>query len=191
MCADEGLLSEWGDGHAPAQSLFPGSSERQSPCGWRSCSRANLIGSVAVLRAQTFCRKFAWHELMLWPEDMPRHALVVLSHNDDLVPSPLVAAHLAQARPGAAVLYHPSAGHGGFLLDLPFQAQMVQVCALWTRARTFALVVVENLARRAGQTALAGGLLWTRASTQQAWALCLQQSRVTLRILPGVWVRSC
>jgi hypothetical protein len=38
-----------------------------------------------VCRAQTFCRKFLWHELMLWPCDMPAHALVVLSHNDDLV----------------------------------------------------------------------------------------------------------
>ena len=44
---------------------------------------------------QTFCRKFQWHELMLWPEDMPPHALVCLSHNDDLVPSPFVAKHIA------------------------------------------------------------------------------------------------
>ena len=67
---------------------------------------------------------------MLWPEDMPTNSLVVLSHNDDLVPSPLVAAHLAEAHPTACVLYHPTAGHGGFLLDLPFQQQMVQVRAL-------------------------------------------------------------
>ena len=78
---------------------------------------------------QTFCRKFLWHELMLWPEDMPANSLVVLSHNDDLVPSPLVAAHLAESHPGAVVLYHPTAGHGGFLLDRPFQQQMVQVRA--------------------------------------------------------------
>jgi hypothetical protein len=45
--------------------------------------------------AQTFCRKFQWHELMLWPEDMPPHALVCLSHNDDLVPSAMVAKHIA------------------------------------------------------------------------------------------------
>ena len=76
---------------------------------------------------QTFCRKFLWHELMLWPCDMPAHALVVLSHNDDLVPSPLVAAQLAQQHANATVLYHPTAGHGGFLVDLPFQRQMVQV----------------------------------------------------------------
>ena len=80
-----------------------------------------------VLVLQTFCRKFLWHELMLWPCDMPAHALVVLSHNDDLVPSPLVAAQLAQQHANATVLYHPTAGHGGFLVDLPFQRQMVQV----------------------------------------------------------------
>ena len=47
------------------------------------------------LPLQTFCRRFQWHELMLWPEDMPPHALVCLSHNDDLVPSPMVAKHIA------------------------------------------------------------------------------------------------
>lgn len=50
---------------------------------------------VAHGLAQTFCRKFQWHELMLWPEDMPPHALVCLSHNDDLVPSAMVAKHIA------------------------------------------------------------------------------------------------
>ena len=47
--------------------------------------------------AQTFCRKFQWHELMLWPEDMPLHALVCLSHNDDLVPSAMVKKHISGA----------------------------------------------------------------------------------------------
>lgn len=56
------------------------------------------------LPTQTFCRKFQWHELMLWPEDMPPHALVCLSHNDDLVPSPMVAKHIA----GALALLHCS-----------------------------------------------------------------------------------
>jgi hypothetical protein len=77
--------------------------------------------------AQTFCRKFRWHELMLWPEDMPRHALVALSERDDLVPSPLVAKHISDAHPTATVMYHPTAGHGGFLIDLPWQRTLVQV----------------------------------------------------------------
>ena len=35
---------------------------------------------------------------MLWPEDMPQHALVCLSHNDDLVPSAMVKKHISGAR---------------------------------------------------------------------------------------------
>lgn len=31
---------------------------------------------------------------MLWPQDLPRRALVVLSGQDDLVPSELVMAHI-------------------------------------------------------------------------------------------------
>ena len=105
---------------------------------------------------------------MLWPEDMPQHALVCLSHNDDLVPSAMVKKHIsgagqrssssnpalqaadgagrehmlssitlvrllmdpkcarADAHPTASVMYHPTAGHGGFLVDFPWQQQMVQ-----------------------------------------------------------------
>jgi hypothetical protein len=44
--------------------------------------------------AQAFCRKFHWSELMLWPQELPRRSLVVLSGQDDLVPSELVMAHL-------------------------------------------------------------------------------------------------
>lgn len=77
--------------------------------------------------AQTFCRKFRWHELILWPEDMPAHALVALSDKDDLVPSSLVAKHISDTHPTATVMYHPTAGHGGFLIDLPWQRSLVQV----------------------------------------------------------------
>ncbi len=77
--------------------------------------------------AQTFCRKFRWHELILWPEDMPAHALIALSDKDDLVPSPLVAKHISDAHPTATVMYHPTAGHGGFLIDVPWQRNLVQV----------------------------------------------------------------
>lgn len=32
----------------------------------------------------------------------------------------------AETHPTATVMYHPTAGHGGFLVDLPWQQQMVQ-----------------------------------------------------------------
>jgi len=75
--------------------------------------------------AETFCRQFLWHELTLWPHDMPAATLVALAHGDDLVPSPLVARHLAASAPGARVLYHPTAGHGGVLLDWAWQKGLV------------------------------------------------------------------
>ncbi|EIE23278.1 hypothetical protein COCSUDRAFT_47573 [Coccomyxa subellipsoidea C-169] len=87
---------------------------------------ARFLFSRDLIIAETFCRKFLWHELMLWPEDMPPHALVILSDADDLVPSPLVAKHISDAHTTATVMYHPTAGHGGFLVDLPWQRQMVQ-----------------------------------------------------------------
>ena len=68
---------------------------------------ARFLFSRDLTIAETFCRRFLWHELMLWPDDMPSRTVVALSHDDDLVPSPLVAAHLAHASPSTRVLYHP------------------------------------------------------------------------------------
>ena len=90
-------------------------------------AESEMANHTVLAPAQTFCRKFLWHELMLWPEDMPPHALVILSDADDLVPSALVAKHISDAHTTATVMYHPTAGHGGFLVDLPWQRQMVQV----------------------------------------------------------------
>ena len=75
---------------------------------------------------QTFCRKFQWHELMLWPEDMPPHALVCLSHNDDLVPSPMVAKHIAgELHPSMAVL--PELQPLSRMTQLPIQDRVQHV----------------------------------------------------------------
>ncbi len=86
---------------------------------------------------------------MLWPEDMPPHALVILSDADDLVPSPLVAKHISDAHTTATVMYHPTAGHGGFLVDLPWQRQMVQVGGRSLRHAHFPPNVKEFCALRA------------------------------------------
>jgi hypothetical protein len=77
------------------------------------------------LFVQTFCRKFLWLELQLWPEDMPEKVLVVLAEDDDLVPSQLVATQLKRHCSAAQIMHHPTAGHGGFLLDFPWQWDMV------------------------------------------------------------------
>ncbi len=61
---------------------------------------------------------------MLWPDDMPKDAtVIVLSAHDDLVPVGLVRKQLEAAGSSARVLLHPTAGHGGFLVDLPFQVR--------------------------------------------------------------------
>lgn len=96
---------------------------------------SSLLGAVDLLRflcsrdltiAQAFCRKFQWSELMLWPQDLPRRSLVVLSGRDDLVPSELVMAHIKLTGHPAQVMHHPDLGHGGILLCPPWQAQFVQ-----------------------------------------------------------------
>ena len=70
---------------------------------------------------QAFCRKFCWHALMLWPQDMPKASTVSISANDSLVPFDLVRAQLQNASSGTKVLIHPTAGHGAYLLDGKYQ----------------------------------------------------------------------
>lgn len=87
------------------------------------------ISAVMTTRSvllQTFCRKFLWHSLMLWPEDMPSAAVIAAGCEDDLVPARMVAQHLQAAQSGAVVMLHPTAGHGGFLVDSTFQDQLVR-----------------------------------------------------------------
>ena len=62
---------------------------------------------------------------MLWPEDMPQATTVSLSANDDLVPRDLVLAQLEASPLPANVILHPTAGHGGYLLDQQFQETLV------------------------------------------------------------------
>ena len=63
---------------------------------------------------------------MLWPEDMPASCTVSLSANDDLVPCELVHAQLKAATNGAKVLVHPTAGHGGYLVDHEYQTVLLR-----------------------------------------------------------------
>ncbi|KAK9841742.1 hypothetical protein WJX81_000194 [Elliptochloris bilobata] len=75
--------------------------------------------------AAVFGRKFVWHRMCLWPADLPPASLAVLSAGDDLVPSRLIAAQLEQHGSPCQVLVHPTAPHGGFLLDSKFRRQML------------------------------------------------------------------
>lgn len=79
----------------------------------------------AVCASQTFCRKFLWHSLMLWPEDLPERAVILASCNDDLVPAELVQKQLKKAGSSAIMMLHPTHCHGGFLIDPVFQGELL------------------------------------------------------------------
>lgn len=96
--------------------------------------RALLARELSV--AETFGREFFWHQLILWPQDLPPRSLVVLSGADDLVPSNVIARYLQSAAKTApktvegsgqyagdqpGVLYRPGAAHGDILTGLQYQ----------------------------------------------------------------------
>ena len=62
---------------------------------------------------------------MLWPEDLPPKAVIAASCNDDLVPAELVQRQLEHAKSNAIMMLHPTACHGGFLVDPEFQGQLL------------------------------------------------------------------
>ncbi|KAK9809735.1 hypothetical protein WJX73_001115 [Symbiochloris irregularis] len=84
------------------------------------------VVSRNLVIAEAFGRKFAWHKVMLWPEEMAAQTLLVLSAGDDLVPSALVQAHLQSLKTSCQVICHPTAPHGGFLFNRAFQGQVLE-----------------------------------------------------------------
>lgn len=83
--------------------------------------------SIAARRPRPLppCPRGCRSELQLWPQDLPRRALVVLSGEDDLVPSQLVLAQLKTSGHPATVMHHPDLGHGGILLAPEYMAEFV------------------------------------------------------------------
>ncbi len=65
---------------------------RSYQCGLqtRLGKRSNATFCCADASGCRPLRRFYWHELMLWPRDIPEHAIVALSAKDDLVPAELV-----------------------------------------------------------------------------------------------------
>jgi hypothetical protein len=54
---------------------------------------ADLIKAMVardLIIAETFCRHFWWHTLMLWPEELSTPTVLLLANGDDLVPCELV-----------------------------------------------------------------------------------------------------
>ncbi|DBA90114.1 TPA: hypothetical protein ACH3X1_003430 [Trebouxia sp. C0004] len=93
-----------------------------TPTGFMDLLR--FIFSRDLMVAETFCRKFCWHSVMLWPQDMPKATTVVFAQNDSLVPLDLAVAQLKASCLDVKLIVHPTATHGGFLLDHLFQLRL-------------------------------------------------------------------
>ena len=93
----------------------PGKKELFTAMG--AADAVRVLCSRDLVIAHTFCRRFHWAELMLWPEELPERSLVILSGKDDLVPSEMVAAQLRESKHPAQVMYYEKLGHGGLLLS--------------------------------------------------------------------------
>jgi len=75
--------------------------------------------SSELYMANMMSRHFIWHECLLWEEDLrfPNGALVVLSSEDQLVPSHEVRRYMARRAPlGTEVVWLEDGFHGEFLL---------------------------------------------------------------------------
>lgn len=92
----------------------PGKKELFTAMGASDAIRVFCCRDLVI--AHTFCRRFHWAELMLWPEELPEKSVVILCGKDDLVPSEMVAAQLRESRHPAQVMYYDKLGHGGLLL---------------------------------------------------------------------------
>lgn len=89
-------------------------------------------------------RNFFWTKLNLWPQEMPEHAVMVLSGQDDLVPVPHVEAMLRHETK-ARVLVKEGYKHADFLFDGAWQDTIVD-----------ATLKVRGVPQTAG-TGVAGG----------------------------------
>ena len=80
---------------------------------------------IMATHVQAFCRRFSWHDVMLWPQELPSNSLVVLSGKDNLVPWQLARRQLALTHHPASIMIHPHLGHGGFILADAWQMQIL------------------------------------------------------------------
>lgn len=74
--------------------------------------------------AETFCRRFYWSELTLWPQQLPERSLLVLSGKDDLVAAELVE-KLCTAVGKGRLLCRRDGAHGDVLLRWQWQTAVL------------------------------------------------------------------
>lgn len=80
-----------------------------------------FVFSRDLTLAQTFCRRFNGMEIMIWPEDLPKHAknVIVLSGKDPLIPIALVQEQFKEVDHCHTVVNNDHT-HGQFLGDLQY-----------------------------------------------------------------------
>ncbi|KAF5831108.1 Alpha/Beta hydrolase protein [Dunaliella salina] len=84
-----------------------------------------------IHHAASVSRRFYWSLLNLWPHQLPRNTMVVLSGRDELVPVPETITMLQQEAPHSIVLFRPGHKHAQFIKDNALQKQVV-----WEFVRT-------------------------------------------------------
>mmetsp|Transcript_5575 Transcript_5575/g.15001 ORF Transcript_5575/g.15001 Transcript_5575/m.15001 type:complete len:739 (-) Transcript_5575:1603-3819(-) len=94
-----------------------------------------------IHHAASVSRRFYWSLLNLWPHQLPRNTMVVLSGRDELVPVPETITMLQQEAPHSIVLFRPSHKHAQFIKDNALQKQVV-----WEFVRT--IKSAENQRKR-------------------------------------------
>lgn len=88
---------------------------------------ANLrwLCSRELTMSETFCRRFFWSALTIWPQELPQNSLVVLSERDDLVASDVIQQLCSSANCPAKVLVRPGGLHGDVLLHPAWQRDVM------------------------------------------------------------------
>eukprot|EP00892_Ulva_mutabilis_P006768 jgi/Ulvmu1/4463/UM002_0188.1 len=89
-----------------------------------------------LIIAEAFCRRFWWHTLMLWPNELPPVTILSLSHQDELVPCELVQRQLqldmrdeggARENSGGVLEVVVSPGeHGAFVMKPSLQDRLLK-----------------------------------------------------------------
>lgn len=85
-----------------------------------------FVFSRDLTLAQTFCRRFNGMEVMIWPDDLPKHAknIIVLSGKDPLIPTSLVREQFKEVN-HAKVVVNDHHTHGQFLYDFKYLNYLV------------------------------------------------------------------
>jgi pimeloyl-ACP methyl ester carboxylesterase len=85
-----------------------------------------FVFSRDLTLAQTFCRRFNGMEIMIWPEDLPKHVknVIVLSGQDPLIPTDLVQEQFKEVD-HTVIVVNSNHTHGQFLSDFQYLKYLV------------------------------------------------------------------